>query len=104
MNALPDASAIYDALREVDDPEAGMNIVELGLVYRVEPIDTRIEIDMTMTTAACPVADLLVEQATQAVQRICPPGTEVRVQLVWEPIWNPSMMSGTAREFFGWPG
>jgi metal-sulfur cluster biosynthetic enzyme len=104
MNALPDASAVYDALREVDDPEAGMNIVELGLVYRVEPIDTRIEIDMTMTTAACPVADLLVEQATQAVQRICPPGTEVRVQLVWEPIWNPSMMSGTAREFFGWPG
>jgi metal-sulfur cluster biosynthetic enzyme len=104
MNALPDASAIYDALREVDDPEAGMNIVELGLVYRVEPIDTRIEIDMTMTTAACPVADVLVEQATQAVQRICPPGTEVRVQLVWEPIWNPSMMSGTAREFFGWPG
>jgi metal-sulfur cluster biosynthetic enzyme len=104
MNALPDASAIYDALREVDDPEAGMNIVELGLVYRVEPIDARIEIDMTMTTAACPVADVLVEQATQAVQRICPPGTEVRVQLVWEPIWNPSMMSGTAREFFGWPG
>jgi metal-sulfur cluster biosynthetic enzyme len=104
MNALPDASAVYDALREVDDPEAGMNIVELGLVYRVEPIDARIEIDMTMTTAACPVADLLVEQATQAVQRICPPGTEVRVQLVWEPIWNPSMMSGTAREFFGWPG
>ncbi len=104
MNALPDASAIYDALRVVDDPEAGMNIVELGLVYRVEPIDTRIEIDMTMTTAACPVADVLVEQATQAVQRICPPGTEVRVQLVWEPIWNPSMMSGTAREFFGWPG
>ena len=104
MNSLPDASAVYDALREVDDPEAGMNIVELGLVYRVEPIDARIEIDMTMTTAACPVADLLVEQATQAVQRICPPGTEVRVQLVWEPIWNPSMMSGTAREFFGWPG
>ena len=104
MNSLPDASAVYDALREVDDPEAGMNIVELGLVYGVEPIDARIEIDMTMTTAACPVADLLVEQATQAVQRICPPGIEVRVQLVWEPIWNPSMMSGTAREFFGWPG
>jgi metal-sulfur cluster biosynthetic enzyme len=104
MNSVPDASAVYDALREVDDPEAGMNIVELGLVYRVEPVDARIEIDMTMTTAACPVADLLIEQATQAVQRICPPGTEVRVQLVWEPIWNPSMMSGTAREFFGWPG
>ncbi len=104
MNLLPDESAVLDALRGVDDPEAGMNIVELGLVYRVEPVDGRVEIDLTMTTPACPVAETLVEQAQQAVQRICPAGTEVRVQLVWEPIWNPSMMSGIARDFFGWPG
>ncbi|MFZ2651413.1 MAG: metal-sulfur cluster assembly factor [Burkholderiaceae bacterium] len=104
MNSLPDAGAVYDALREVDDPEAGMNIVELGLVYRVESVAARIESDMTMTTPACPVADMLVEHARLAVQRISPADTEVRVQLVWEPIWNPSMMSGTAREFFGWPG
>ena len=59
-------------------------------------------VDMTMTTPVCPIADMLVEQARLAVQRVCPEGTEVRLQLVWEPIWNPSMMSGTAREFFGW--
>ena len=59
---------------------------------------------MTMTTPACPVAETLVEQARAAVEQVCPPDTEVRVQLVWEPIWNPSMMSGVAREFFGWPG
>lgn len=104
MTSLPDAGAVYDALREVDDPEAGMNIVELGLVYRVDVAPGRIEVDMTMTTPACPVADMLVEQATRAVQRACPEGTEVRLQLVWEPIWNASMMSGTAREFFGWTG
>jgi metal-sulfur cluster biosynthetic enzyme len=104
VTPAPDASAVYDALREVDDPEAGMNIVELGLVYRVEVVDGRVEVDMTMTTPACPVADMLVEQARLAVQRACPAATEVRLQLVWEPIWNPSMMSGTAREFFGWPG
>ena len=104
MNDLPDDDAVREALRQVDDPEAGMNIVELGLVYRVDVVDGRVEVDMTMTTPACPVADMLVEQAKAAVQRVCPEGTEVRLQLVWEPIWNPSMMSGMAREFFGWAG
>jgi metal-sulfur cluster biosynthetic enzyme len=104
VDTLPDESAIQDALRTVDDPEAGMNIVELGLVYRTVVVDGRVEVDMTMTTPACPVADLLVDQARAAVTGICPPGTEVKVQLVWEPFWQPSMMSETARTFFGWQG
>jgi metal-sulfur cluster biosynthetic enzyme len=102
FDTLPDESAIQDALRTVDDPEAGMNIVELGLVYRTEVVDGRVEIDMTMTTPACPVADMIVDQSRAAVEGICPPGTEVKVQLVWEPFWQPSMMSETARSFFGW--
>lgn len=101
---LPDDSAVYDALRQVDDPEAGMNIVELGLVYRVQTSAGRIDVDMTMTTPACPVAELLVDQARAAIAAIAPEDTEVLVELVWEPIWNPSMMSGIAREHFGWPG
>jgi metal-sulfur cluster biosynthetic enzyme len=101
---MPDESAVRDALREVDDPEAGMNIVELGLVYAVDVSDAAVVVEMTMTTPACPVADLLVEQAKAAVEAIVPPGTEVQIRLVWEPIWNPSMMSGMAKEFFGWPG
>ena len=104
FDTLPDDSAIRDALRSVDDPEAGMNIVELGLVYRTEVVDDHVEVDLTMTTPACPVADLIVDQARAAVEGICPPGTEVRVQLVWEPIWNPAMMSEVARTFFGWQG
>ena len=101
---LPDESAVYDALRQVDDPEAGMNIVELGLVYRVQTSAGRIDVDMTMTTPACPVAELLVDQARAAIAAIAPEDTDVLVELVWEPIWNPSMMSGIAREHFGWPG
>jgi metal-sulfur cluster biosynthetic enzyme len=101
MNA-PDDSAVYDALRGVDDPEAGMNIVDLGLVYAVRSDATGVEVDMTMTTPACPVTEMLVEQARAAVEAIAPAGTRVQVNLVWEPIWNPSMMSGVAREFFGW--
>ena len=101
---LPDESAITDALRSVDDPEAGMNIVELGLVYAVRPEADRIEVEMTMTTPACPVAEMLVDQAHDAIERIAPAGTTVSVNLVWEPIWNPSMMSELARSFFGWQG
>jgi metal-sulfur cluster biosynthetic enzyme len=102
MMALPDESAVLDALRGVDDPEAGMNIVELGLVYSINIGADRIDVDMTMTTPACPVAESLVEEARTAIEAIAPEGTAVEVHLVWEPIWNPSMMSGTAREFFGW--
>ena len=103
-DTLPDESAITDALRSVDDPEAGMNIVERGLVYRTEVVDDHVEVDLTMTTPACPVADMIIDQARAAVEGICPADTEVRVQLVWEPIWNPSMMSEVARTFFGWQG
>jgi metal-sulfur cluster biosynthetic enzyme len=101
---MVDESAVYDALREVDDPEAGMNIVDLGLVYAVDVADDRVRIEMTMTTPACPVADMLVEQAKAAVAAMVPAGTAVDVDLVWDPIWNPSMMTGIAKEHFGWPG
>lgn len=99
--ALPDDSAVRDALREVDDPEAGMNIVDLGLVYDIRTAGDRIEIDMTMTTPACPVTEMLVDEARAAIEAIAP-GATVQVNLVWEPIWSPSMMSGVAKDFFGW--
>ena len=102
--SMPDESAVRDALREVDDPEAGMNIVELGLVYTVAVGEASVVVEMTMPTPACPVTDLLMEQAKAAVEAIVPPGTDVQIRLVWEPIWNPSMMSGVAKDFFGWPG
>jgi metal-sulfur cluster biosynthetic enzyme len=102
--SMPDESAVRDALREVDDPEAGMNIVELGLVYTVAVGEASVVVEMTMTTPACPVTELLIEQAKAAVEAIVPPGTDVQIRLVWEPIWNPSMMSGVAKDFFGWPG
>ncbi len=98
---LPDDSAVRDALRGVEDPEAGMNIVDLGLVYDIRTAGDRIEIDMTMTTPACPVTEMLVDEARTAVEASAP-GATVQVNLVWEPIWNPSMMSGVARDFFGW--
>lgn len=102
MAAMPDDDAVREALRTVDDPEAGMNIVELGLIYTVSVGADRIDVDMTMTTPACPVTETLVEQARSAIEAIAPPGAAVQINLVWEPIWNPSMMTGIAKEFFGW--
>ena len=99
---VPDESAVREALSQVDDPEAGMNIVELGLIYGVEVSDDTVRVDITMTTAACPMADLIVEQARDAVSAIVPPGTRVELNLVWDPPWTPDRMSGIAREHFGW--
>jgi metal-sulfur cluster biosynthetic enzyme len=102
--AIPDESAVRDALGEVEDPEAGMSIVDLGLVYGVEVAEGVVRVDMTMTTPACPVADLITHEAHEAIARVVPPGTDIDVRLVWDPIWNPSMMSGVAKDHFGWSG
>jgi metal-sulfur cluster biosynthetic enzyme len=99
---MPDEDTVRDALRRVEDPEAGMNIVDLGLIYAISITAGAIHVDMTMTTAACPMADMITEQAKAAVASTVPDGTEVRVQLVWEPPWTPERMTGVAREHFGW--
>ncbi len=98
----PDDEAVRESLRQVDDPEAGMNIVELGLVYGIEVGADAVLIDLTMTTAACPMADMIARQAHDAVAAIVPAGTRVEVRLVWDPPWTPDKMSGIAREHFGW--
>ncbi len=99
---IPDDSAIRDALRDIDDPEAGMNIVDLGLVYAIDVAADRVVVEMTMTTPACPVADVLTDRVRETVSAMVPPGVAVDVALVWDPVWNPSMMSGVAKEHFGW--
>ena len=100
--SLADESAIYDALKQVDDPEAGMNIVDLGLVYGVEVAEGTVKVDITMTTAACPMSDMIVDQVRDAVVAASPTDTAVDVQLVWDPPWTPDRMSGVAKTHFGW--
>jgi metal-sulfur cluster biosynthetic enzyme len=102
MTALPADDAILDALRSVDDPEAGMNIVDLGLIYGVESANGAVRITMTMTTAACPMTDMITDSARAAVAAIAPAGTPVHVEMVWDPPWTPERMSGIAKGHFGW--
>lgn len=98
----PSEDSVREALRGVDDPEAGMNIVDLGLVYGIEAGPDRIRVRMTMTSAACPMGDMIVDTARDAVRGAHPGVGDVRVELVWEPEWTPEMMSQEAREHFGW--
>ncbi|MDP5238185.1 metal-sulfur cluster assembly factor [Uliginosibacterium sp. 31-16] len=90
------------ALRRVIDPEVGMNIVDLGLVYRLEASESGVELDLTMTSPACPMGEMIVAEAEAVLADSVRPGQSVTVQLVWEPAWSPERMSAEARQHFGW--
>lgn len=88
---------IVDVLRSIYDPEIPVNIYEIGLIYSVD-IDSAnaVNIRMTLTSPACPAAGTLpgeVEDKTRRVAGV----TDVKVDLVWDPTWSPSMMSETAK-------
>jgi len=104
-----DEDALLDALRSVEDPEAGMNIVELGLVYGVEaapggnaPTRWTAKVRMTMTSPTCPLGDYLTDAVRDALRARFPELEQVEVELVWDPPWTPERMSEGARNFFGW--
>jgi metal-sulfur cluster biosynthetic enzyme len=93
---------VAEALERVVDPEVAMNIVDVGLVYAVRVADGRLDVEMTMTSAACPVADIIVDDVEDALDRALPPELKIHVELVWEPPWTPQRMSAKARSFMGW--
>jgi FeS assembly SUF system protein len=91
-------SAIVAALHTIYDPEIPVDIYELGLVYdiAVDPETRHAKIKMTLTSPACPVAGSLPGEVEQKVAGV--PGVgSAEVELVWDPAWNPSMMSEAAR-------
>lgn len=104
MTPAIDDDLVRDALRQVVDPEAGMNIVDLGLVYDIASGDAGVVVQMTMTSAACPMTEMIVDEAVTALEQSLPRGTAVQVQLVWDPPWTPERMSEVARGHFGWQG
>ena len=95
---------VREALKTVEDPEAGMNIVDLGLVYGIAVAPGRVRVEMTMTSPACPVGSYLVDESAAAIRALAPAGTDVEVELVWEPPWTPELMSKEAQSRFGWTG
>jgi metal-sulfur cluster biosynthetic enzyme len=100
---IPTEDQVLEALRSVDDPEVGINIVDLGLVYRIDIAPEHVRIEMTMTSQACPMGDLISDNVRRAVVAIVPDGMGVDIELVWDPFWTPDRMSESAKQTFGWP-
>jgi metal-sulfur cluster biosynthetic enzyme len=90
------------ALERVIDPEVAMNIVDVGLVYGVTVTDGRVAVSVTMTSAACPVADVIVEDIEFQLDQSLPGELNIHVELVWEPPWSAQRMSAKARLFMAW--
>ena len=93
---------ILAALHRVIDPEMSLDIVELGLVYAVDAKPGVVAVRATMTSAACPVAEFIVDEIVVEVKRALGDDVAVDVDLVWEPPWAPERMSDRAREIMGW--
>ena len=87
---------VAEMLRYIIDPELGINIVDLGLVYDVRVEGGRVGVDLTMTTPACPLSSYITQQIEVTLRPL--PGVEdVRVELVWSPRWSPAMMAPVVR-------
>lgn len=92
---------VLAALKVVIDPEVGVNIVDLGLVYGVAIDGGAVQVTMTMTTAACPVTEYMKTQVRDAVLGALPGISDAQVEIVWTPPWKPTMMSEAAKRKLG---
>ncbi|MBI4758742.1 MAG: metal-sulfur cluster assembly factor [Chloroflexi bacterium] len=92
---------VMAALRGVEDPELGLNVVDLGLIYNVDIVNDNVKVEMTLTTPGCPLHDSIGRGAQAAVAKV--PGVKTaEVRLVWDPPWSPSRMSDAAKKALGW--
>lgn len=99
---LPDAEAVRALLKKVVDPEMAINIVDLGLIYNIVVTAQRVQIEMTMTSLACPMGQMIIDDANDVLGEALPDGCEAEISLVWNPPWGPEMMSERSRRELGW--
>jgi metal-sulfur cluster biosynthetic enzyme len=97
QEALPqEVEDVIEALRDVVDPELGINVVDLGLVYGVDVDAERVAtLDMTLTSAACPLTDVIEDQAREALDGVV---SDFRINWVWMPPWGPENITEDGRE------
>jgi metal-sulfur cluster biosynthetic enzyme len=98
---MPEKGEILEALRNVEDPELFMSIVDLGLIYNIDVLEDKIEIEYTLTSPGCPLSEV-IERDMHANLGIV---TElpVQIRLVWEPVWSPDYMTDEAKISLGYP-
>jgi metal-sulfur cluster biosynthetic enzyme len=93
--------SVLEVLRGVDDPELDWNIVDIGLVYRVELVEGGVEVDFTLTYPGCPADAYIREEISESIKRAFE--VEPKIRLVWKPLWGPELMSEEARVSLGYP-
>jgi len=97
---VPTKDEVVEALRAVEDPELGMDIVELGLLYDVEVEGPKVKVIHTLTSMGCPVGPMIQENIDQ-IARAMPEVEDVEVELTWDPPWSPEKMSDDAKLILG---
>jgi metal-sulfur cluster biosynthetic enzyme len=97
---MPTRDDVFEALRAVEDPELGMDIVELGLLYDVEVDGPNVKVIHTLTSMGCPVGPMIQENVDEIV-RAMPDVADVEVELTWDPPWTPEKMSDDAKFILG---
>ena len=102
MQPLLSETHVLAALQDVIDPELGVNVVDLGLVYGVLAREDRIRVLLTLTSPACPLGSVLTGAAVAAIKDAFPRVERVDVDLVWDPPWSPARVSEAGREQLGW--
>ena len=93
---------ILRALKGVADPEAALSIVDMGLVLSVDVGAEVAHLRLIMTSAACPVTDVIVDDVEQALDAVLPPEMQIRVEVCHDVEWTPARMSAEARRFMQW--
>jgi metal-sulfur cluster biosynthetic enzyme len=91
---------LVSALRTVKDPELNVNVVDLGLVYSIQTRDDQVDVEMTLTSPACPVGPEMLRNAVTALEKV-DGVTKANVKLVMSPPWSPEKMSDAARDELG---
>lgn len=91
---------VENLLRQVVDPELGVNIVDLGLIYGIDITEDNVTVTMTLTTPGCPLHEAMITGVEETLRRH-PAVRDVHVQIVWSPPWTPERMSETAKRQLG---
>ena len=99
---LPTPDSIRKSLRAVKDPELGLNIIDIGLVYDIEVSENgQVKVKMTLTSPGCPAGGEIIEEVKQVVADL-DGVTGSEVELVWDPYWTPEKMDPRVRAFLGY--
>ncbi len=97
----PNLADVRAACASVEDPEFGVSVDDLGLIYDVTLNGSAVAVAMTLTTPSCPAGDVILNAVRAAVERVAGV-TEVEVRLVWDPGWTPEMVNQRGRQQLGW--